>query len=136
MRELTSIEKKYFATLSSDEQTVFVAESSAIIKLRKFNDYFLNKFIDTTLLLNELDRLITRYNETYFDTSCDTTTEELLEELLHTTISIGLHSAVIPLTNMDEFDAFCSALATIRTLQFSVMLESFTADILLKEMHS
>jgi hypothetical protein len=139
--ELLSTEKDYYYRLTNDERRIYRASQEQLAAINTLNDYNVRSFVDVARLLNELNRLHSRYNEyielydTEFAKQHDL--ETFAEETFSVTIQIGIFSAVLPLSCMDECDALYRYLSEVKMNRFSWLCDNFDIAVLIEtlELH-
>lgn len=138
--ELLSTEKDYYSKLTDDERRIYCASQEQLAAISTWNDYSVRSFVDVARLLNELHRLHSRYNEylELYDTDFakESKLEEFAEETFSATVQVGLFSAVLPLSCMDECDALYVYLAKIKMIRFSWLCDNFDVAVLIETLES
>lgn len=127
--ELISTEKSYYNELTDDEKKAYVATNNQLAKMRAHNDYYVNAFVDVSMILNEVHRKHYKYNE--INEHNQKLADEFENELFNLTIGIGLQSAVFMLGFMDECDALYDYLAKIKMLRFDMLIDNFCIEELI-----
>ena len=134
--ELLSTEKDYYYKLTDDERRIYRASQEQLAAINIWNDYNVRSFVDVARLLNELHRLHSRYNEfielydTEFAKQHDF--ETFVEQTFSMTIQIGLSSAVLPLSCMDECDMLYRYLSEIKMNRFDRLCDNFDIALLIE----
>lgn len=138
--ELLSTEKDYYYKLTDDERLIYRASQEQLAAINTWNDCNVRSFVDVARLLNELHRLHSRYNEymelydTEFAKQHDL--ETFAEETFSATIQVGLFSAVLPLSCMDECDALYRYLSEVKMNRFDWLRDHFDIAILIETLVS
>ena len=138
--ELLSTEKDYYYRLTNDERRIYRASQEQLAAINTLNDYNVRSFVDVARLLNELNRLHSRYNEyielydTEFAKQHDL--ETFAEETFSVTIQIGTFSAVLPLSCMDECDALYRYLSEVKMNRFRWLCDNFDIAVLIETLES
>lgn len=129
--ELLQSERNYYKRLTGDERRLYLATPQQLTIIDSIDEEPIHQFVLVAKLMHELNRIHARYNDCD-DVSGGTTEErrlldEINEELFSVSISIGLVSAVLTLSNMDECDALYNYLVTVKCSRFDHMRN--TVDI-------
>ena len=139
--ELLSTEKDYYYRLTNDERRIYRASQEQLAAINTLNDYNVRSFVDVARLLNELNRLHSRYNEyiELYDTDFakQHDLETFAEETFSVTIQIGTFSAVLPQSCMDECNALYRYLSEVKMNRFSWLCDNFDIVVLIEtlELH-
>jgi hypothetical protein len=134
--ELLSTEKDFYSRLTDDERRIYLASQKQLSAINTWNDYHVRAYVDVARLMNELNRLHRRYNEfmelygTEFAKQYDL--ETFAEETFAATIQVGIFSAVLPLSCMDECDALYRYLSEVKISRFKWLCDNFDIDILIE----
>jgi hypothetical protein len=134
--ELLSTEKDYYKQLTDDERRIYLASQEQLAAISTLNDYNVRSFVDVARLLDELHRLHSRYNEfielydTEFAKQHDL--ETFAEETFSATLQVGLFSAVLPLSCMDECDALYRYFSEVKMIRFSWLCDNFDIAVLIE----
>lgn len=138
--ELLSTEKDYYNKLTDDERRIYRASQEQLAAINTWNDYSVRSFVDVARLLNELNRLHSRYNEymELYDTDFakENKLEEFAEQTFSMTIQVGLFSAVLPLSCMDECDMLYRYLSEVKMNRFDWLCDNFDIAILIETLVS
>jgi hypothetical protein len=134
--ELLSTEKEFYDRLTDDERTVYLANQKQLSAINTWNDRSVRAYVDVARLVNELNRLHRRYNDymELYDTEFakENKLEEFAEETFSATIQVGIFSAVLPLSCMDECDALYRYLSEVKISRFKWLCDNFDIDILIE----
>lgn len=127
--ELLSTEKDYYNKLTDDERRIYRASQAQLAAIDTWNDCVVRAYVDVARLVNELHRLHSRYNdymELYdADFAKQHDLETFAEETFSATVQVGLFSAVLPLSCMDECDALYSYLSELKMNRFNCLCGTF-----------
>lgn len=138
--ELLSTEKDYYSKLTDDERRIYLASQEQLSAISTRNDYNVRAFVDVANLLNELNRLHSRYNDymELYDTDFakENKLEEFAEQTFSATIQVGLFSTVLPLSCMDECDALYRYLSEVKMNRFDLLCDNFDVAELIETLVS
>lgn len=138
--ELLSTEKDFYGRLTDDERTVYRASQEQLSAISTWNDCSVRAYVDVARLVNELYRLHSRYNEymELYDTEFakENKLEEFAEQTFSMTIQVGLFSAVLPLSSMDECDMLYRYLSEVKMNRFDWLCDNFDIAILIETLVS
>jgi hypothetical protein len=134
--ELLSTEKNFCSRLTDDERRIYCANQEQLAAINTLNDCTVREYVAVANLLNELHRLHSRYNEfielydTEFAKQHDL--EAFAEETFSATIQIGIFSAVLPLSCMDECDALYRYLSELKMNRFCWLCDNVDIAVLIE----
>ena len=139
--ELLSTEKDFYDRLTDDERRIYRASQEQLAAINTWNASSVRAYVDVARLLNELNRLHSRYNEfmelydTEFAKQHDL--ETFAEETFSATVQVGIFSAVLPLSCMDECDALYRYLSEVKISRFNWLCDNFDIAVLIEtlELH-
>lgn len=138
--ELLSTEKDYYNKLTDDERRIYLASQEQLAAINTWNDSDVREFVEVANLLNELNRLHRRYNDymELYDTDFakENKLEEFAEETFTATLQVGLFSAVLTLSCMDECDALYRYLSEVKMNRFSWLCDNFDIAVLIETLVS
>ena len=138
--ELLSTEKDFYNKLTDDERRIYRASQEQLAAISTWNDCNVRSYVDVARLMNELHRLHTRYNEylELYDTDFakEHKLEEFAEETFSMTVQIGVFSAVLPLSCMDECDMLYRYLSEVKMNQFNMLCDNFDIVVLIETLVS
>lgn len=138
--ELLSTEIDYYHKLTDDERQIYLANQEQLAAINTWNDSNVRAFVDVARLVNELNRLHSRYY--HYRALCEAgfakenKLEEFAEETFSATIQVGLFSAVLPLGCMDECDALYRYLSELKMIRFSRLCDNFDVAVLIETLES
>jgi hypothetical protein len=138
--ELLSTEKDYYNKLTDDERRIYRASQEQLSAISTWNDCSVRAYVDVARLVNELHRLHSRYNdyiELYdADFAKEHKLEDFAEETFSATVQVGLFSAVLPLSCMDECDALYRYLSEVKMNRFEWLCDNFDVAVLIETLES
>ena len=138
--ELLSTEKDYYYNLTADERRIYRASQEQLAAISTWNDCNVRAYVDVARLVNELHRLHSRYNKymELYDTDFakEHKLEEFAEETFSMTVQIGVFSAVLPLSCMDECDMLYRYLSEVKMNQFNMLCDNFDIAVLIETLVS
>ena len=138
--ELLSTEKDYYSKLTADERVIYRANQEQLAAISICNDYNVRAYVDVARLANELHRLHSRYNEfiELYDTDFakENKLEELAEETFSATVQVGIFSAVLQQSCMDECNALYRYLSEVKMNRFSWLCDNFDIAVLIEALES
>ncbi len=138
--ELLSTEKDYYSKLTDDERRIYLASQEQLAAINTWNDSDVREFVDVANLLNELNRLHRRYNDymELYDTDFakENKLEDFAEETFSATLQVGLFSAVLQLSCMDECNALYRYLSEVKMNRFSWLCDNFDIAVLIETLAS
>ena len=138
--ELLSAEKDFYDRLTDDERRLYRANQEQLSAISTWNDCRVRAYVDVARLVNELHRLHSRYNdymELYdADFAKENKLEEFAEETFSATLQVGLFSAVLPLSCMDECDALYRYFSEVKMIRFSWLCSNFDIAVLIETLES
>ena len=134
--ELLSTEKDYYNKLTDDERRIYTANQEQLAAIATWNEYSVRAYVDVARLANELHRLHSRYNDylELYDTDFakENKLEDFAEETFSATVQVGLFSAVLPLSCMDECNALYRYLSEVKMNRFEWLCENFDVAVLIE----
>jgi len=134
--ELLSTEKDYYNKLTDDERQIYRASQEQLSAISTWNDCSVRAYVDVARLVNELHRLHSRYNDymELYDTDFakENKLEDFAEETFSATVQVGLFSAVLPLSCMDECDALYRYLSEVKMNRFEWLCGNFDVVVLIE----
>ena len=138
--ELLSTEKDFYSRLTDDERVIYRANQEQLAAISTWNDRNVRAYVDVARLVNELHRLHSRYNDymELYDTDFakENKLEEFAEQTFSMTIQVGLFSAVLPLSCMDECDALYRYLSEVKMNRFEWLRDNFDVAVLIETLES
>ena len=138
--ELLSTEKDYYYKLTADERRIYRANQEQLAAISTWNDHNVRAYVDVARVVNELHRLRSRYNDymELYDTDFakENKLEDFAEETFSATVQVGLFSAVLPLSCMDECDALYRYLSEVKMNRFSWLCDNFDIAVLIETLES
>ena len=138
--ELLSTEKDYYNKLTDDERQIYRASQEQLSAISTWNDCSVRAYVDVARLVNELHRLHSRYNDymELYDTDFakENKLEDFAEETFSATVQVGLFSAVLPLSCMDECDALYRYLSEVKMNRFEWLCDNFDVAVLIETLES
>lgn len=124
--EMTHKEKEYYSKLSDPEKNIYRMEPSDMFILTKYNDFYINKFIEVSKF-----NWYVSFMHSCYAASLSSENNQLIEEMsnhFEIRMLMGTASFDMSLTAADDAELIINMIATIKMHAFDDMLDTISAE--------